>query len=339
MLAFVEIASQIPAKIIEITDALGGWTEAEKKLYTESLRTNTQQLEFILRIKTEQLSLNEAGLSGLAKTKAEQEAVNAEVKLYGQYLTDAHKRRQDLQATIDSYDPAKAGAHAADAAVGAAILDKMGLTPQKLADAQREMGVVDGQIQQWTQHIQELNAIKIPKLADEAEEQRIAAQEKAQKEANREAIEDEKLKVEVAKQSSNLIGSFSAHALEEALRIGKADAEGWKLQQEQKARSAQEAARKTQTAWKEEAAEELRSALSTVHARAEAQLAAVSGRGVNPGAEVAAKKAILDQEFNDQREAILKAINELNPMELEAAKNSVPRSSKTGTRCSRKRQS
>jgi hypothetical protein len=61
-----------------------------------------------------------------------------------------------------------------------------------------------------------------------------------------------------------------------------------------------------------EADEELRSALDTAKKKAEAQISGVGGTGLNPGAELAAKKAILDQQFDADREASLKRISQLN---------------------------
>ncbi|HUE42054.1 MAG TPA: hypothetical protein VMP12_00760 [Candidatus Sulfotelmatobacter sp.] len=65
--------------------------------------------------------------------------------------------------------------------------------------------------------------------------------------------------------------------------------------------------------------EELRIALDTAKRRAEAEMSDAGGKGSNGGAQLQQKMAILDAEYNAEREAILKRISELDPEQIQEA--------------------
>ena len=138
------------------------------------------------------------------------------------------------------------------------------------------------------------------------------------KEENRQMIEEWQLQAAVAKEKGAAIAAASNATMESLLKDGKSEADAWVIEQEKKTESVRKAAKEQLAEWKAERAEELRNALETSRKQAEAQLSGIGNRGGIGGLEQ--KKAILDAQYNMDRESILRTISELNPTEVEAAK-------------------
>jgi hypothetical protein len=135
------------------------------------------------------------------------------------------------------------------------------------------------------------------------------------KRLNREVLDDSKEAAREELEEIDRDNKAKAETAREGIEFGK-EAAREELEQIQRAAAARKQALAEYTKEKDE---ELRVALDTAKRKADAEMSDAGGKDSNGGAQLQQKMAVLDAEYNAEREALLKRISELDPEQVAEA--------------------
>jgi hypothetical protein len=104
VIALVEVLSEIPKKVGEALDAMGGFGEETKKLYKDLIEANDKWIMVNLRAEDDIDKARTAGLSGTKKIRQEIDDNTASQKRFGKELGDSIRQLNAANAEVEKYE-------------------------------------------------------------------------------------------------------------------------------------------------------------------------------------------------------------------------------------------